>query len=219
MDNNYTHILFILDNSASMGSLKEDAIGGYNEFLKEQQKLDGKCKLDTLLFSEPDKYRYVQRDADINSVKELTNDIYTANGWSTALIDAIGRGINDLGEFLDTLDEDDKPAKVLVNIFTDGQENSSQEFTGQQVKKMIAEQENKYSWAFAFLASDLSSANYAKNHLGISNVAKTDNDGKGMRSMYSSVNENARSYRATGMTLSVQDAYDNARNEEDEEKD
>jgi hypothetical protein len=39
-------------------------------------------------------------------------------------------------------------------ITTDGEENSSKEFTREQVKKMIAHQQDVYKWQFTFLAAN-----------------------------------------------------------------
>ena len=37
MNNNYKHVLFILDDSGSMSDMVTDAIGGFNQFVENQQ--------------------------------------------------------------------------------------------------------------------------------------------------------------------------------------
>jgi len=216
MKEDYTHILFIIDDSGSMMSLISDSIGGYNTFIEEQTKLDGEGRIDTITFGSPHNFKYLYRDMDVNEVPELTRDEHSAHSGVTALLDAIGRGIQDLGKFLREKDESDIPAKVLVNIFTDGAENSSVEFTADQVKDMIKEQTDKYNWEFAFLASDLSASNLAKS-IGISNVAFTDKGSKGMRDAYTSMTLNAASYRSRGVSMDVQATYDAEKNKDEDE--
>ncbi len=46
----------------------------------------------------------------------------------TPLLDAIGRGINDIESRIAGMPENERPAKVIFAIVTDGQENSSREF-------------------------------------------------------------------------------------------
>ena len=43
MKTGYTHITVALDCSASMQSICTDAIGGFNQFLKDQQALPGEA--------------------------------------------------------------------------------------------------------------------------------------------------------------------------------
>ena len=74
---------------------------------------------------------------------------------STALFDAIGNGINSLGERLAAMAEEDRPSAVVVCIITDGQENSSTEFTRNMIKTAIQKQESEFSWKFVFLAANM----------------------------------------------------------------
>lgn len=219
MDNNYTHILFILDNSASMSGLREDAINGFNEFVKEQQKLDGKCRLDTLRFSTPDSLEYINEHEDINDVEEISGDVYTADGWSTALLDAIGKGIDDLGEKLREMPKSDRPSKVMINIFTDGLENSSQKFNATRIKQMIDHQEEVYDWEFVFLAADLDAAEYGRNVLGLGNVANTEKSSKGILDTFTTMNEVSSAYRTRGVAVNAQSTYDDVKNRSEEDED
>lgn len=218
MDKNYTHILFILDDSGSMSSILDDAIGGFNSFLNEQKKLNGKCKMHTMLFGSHGNIKYLHENKDINNIDNITIKDYNAGSGLTALIDAIGIGITDLGKFLREMDENDRPSKVLVNIFTDGEENDSREYTEDKIREMIKEQTEKYNWEFAFLASDISSVSFA-NRAGFSNVASVDKGGDGIRSMYTSMTLNATSYRTKGKTINVQEAYDDAMNNNNNDDD
>ena len=50
--------------------------------------------------------------------------------------------------------EADRPGLVIFVIVTDGEENSSREFSKARVKKMIQRQQQKYNWHFTFLGAD-----------------------------------------------------------------
>ena len=73
---------------------------------------------------------------------------------STALYDAIGRTINEVGARLAATPEPDRPGKVIVAILTDGQENASTEFSRETIATMISHQQKAYAWEFVFLAAN-----------------------------------------------------------------
>ena len=84
--------------------------------------------------------------------------------------------------------EAERPGKVIVTIVTDGMENSSREYTYDQVKNMIEEQKNKYSWTFIFIGANIDAAAVG-SQIGVdSRLAKqyTAND-RGVASLYKSL--------------------------------
>ncbi len=50
--------------------------------------------------------------------------------------------------------ERDRPSHVIFVILTDGEENSSQEFTTQNINQMIRHQREVYNWEFIFLGAN-----------------------------------------------------------------
>jgi hypothetical protein len=72
----------------------------------------------------------------------------------TALLDAVGRAVNETGQRLSRMDEADRPGLVVFVIVTDGAENSSHEFTKAQIKEMITHQQSVYNWQFVFLGAN-----------------------------------------------------------------
>jgi hypothetical protein len=72
----------------------------------------------------------------------------------TALLDAVGKAINETGERLSKIAEDQRPGLVVFVIVTDGHENSSHEFTRLQIKEMIEKQQTEFSWQFTFLGAN-----------------------------------------------------------------
>ena len=145
-----TSIVVIMDKSGSMLHVKSDAIGGFNSFLAEQQAEPGEADLTLVLF---DTTYTIGPAAPLSEAKPQTGDLYRPGG-NTALLDAIGRAVTDTGERLAALPEEERPNKVIVVIITDGEENSSREYTVAQVKEMIQHQQEKYSWQFLFLGAN-----------------------------------------------------------------
>jgi uncharacterized protein YegL len=113
-----------------MNAMKEEAIGGINAFLESQQKLPGEAHLTLVLFDH--EYIVAHDGVPIKDVPPLDNHSYVPRG-TTALLDAIGRTINTIGERLDRTPEPERPAKVIVAILTDGLENASQEFKRREI--------------------------------------------------------------------------------------
>lgn len=148
MDKNYTHITVVLDRSGSMMTCKDDAEGGFNSFVKDQKALPGKCTFTMVEFD--DKYDVVYNNVPIEDVTEYA---LIPRGW-TALLDAVGKAIVTTGERLENMPENRRPSKVIFVIITDGQENSSKEYTRSQIKEMITRQTDEYNWQFTFIGAN-----------------------------------------------------------------
>ena len=73
----------------------------------------------------------------------------------TALLDATGKLITDVGEALSALPEGQRPDKVIFLIMTDGMENRSHQWTWGAVKALITQQREVYNWEFIFLGADI----------------------------------------------------------------
>ncbi|HEX7071545.1 MAG TPA: vWA domain-containing protein [Rhodothermales bacterium] len=151
MRRNHSHISFILDRSGSMESLRREAIGGFNAFVDSQRLEPGTADLSLILFDH--EYLPTLENVDMKRVPHLTDETYVPRG-TTALHDAIGRTIDDLGVQLAGLPESKRPEKVIVAILTDGLENASSRYTPRKVAQMIAHQREKYSWEFVFLGAN-----------------------------------------------------------------
>lgn len=190
---NKTDMTLILDKSGSMEIIRTDTIGGVNTFLKEQQATPGECDFSLVMFDT--KYDFVYQGRPIKEVHGLSEKTYRPSG-NTALLDAVGRSIHEAGNRLDKLAEADKPEKVIMVIITDGQENSSREYTKDQIKKMIEHQEKQYSWTFLYLGANQDAFAEA-GRMGIRAAAvsnwKSDKDGAGV--MYGAVGQTVREYR------------------------
>jgi hypothetical protein len=144
-------IAYVLDRSGSMQSLASDAIGGFNSFLSSQKEVEGRANFTLVLFDH--EYLVIHKSVDIRQVPDLDARTYVPRG-QTALLDAVGRTIDDLGAHLAALPEAQRPAKVIVAIFTDGLENASTDYTTERLADMIKHQQEKYNWEFLFLAAN-----------------------------------------------------------------
>lgn len=184
MDNNLTEIIFMLDRSGSMTGLESDTIGGFNSFIKKQCSL-GMTHLTTILFD--DKYEILHNGIDASTVTLTEKEYYTRG--STALLDAVGKTIIDVGYRLSHLIDEAHPGKVIFVITTDGQENSSKEFTYDKVKNMISRQKEVCNWEFIFMGANIDVVEES-HKLGInpSMAFSYQSSSEGTKKMYDNVN-------------------------------
>lgn len=148
----HTHISILLDRSGSMANCVQDTLGGINRFLEEQRAFGDNATVTVAQFGS--KYELIYDNVPISKVEPITEKQYRIDGW-TALLDSVGKLIQNTGAYLASLPEEDRPNKVFVVITTDGHENYSREFTAAKIKEMIKHQENKYNWSFVFLGAEI----------------------------------------------------------------
>lgn len=187
---NWLNLVFVIDESGSMWSSKEDTLGGFKSVIEEQKKLnDGKVTISLYKFN--DTVKCVYKGVDVNDIEELQ---YSPNGC-TAMNDGIGTAITDIGKWLYSKDVngEDMPSATLVVIMTDGLENASTEYKLSTVKDMIKEQTDKYSWQFMYIGNDLTTSKDADD-LGIKLRAFTSK--KSLGKGYDMINSVATNYRA-----------------------
>ena len=196
MKKDYTHITVILDRSGSMESIRDDTIGGFNAFLDQQKSEPGLATLTLAQFDTQDPYEIVHKFQPLDKMPLLTRETFVPRG-STPLLDAMGRGIIDLESSLAGIPEQEKPARVVMVIITDGQENASREFTKEQIEKMIKNKQEKNSWQFVFLSADLAAVDDAISH-GFSqgSTMSFDKNSEGTRLAYKSLSSKIANYRA-----------------------
>lgn len=164
MKKGLTELVFILDKSGSMGGLETDTIGGFNSMLKKQQAVEGECRITTVLFD--NRYELLHDRIDIKAVSPITEKEYQVGG-STALLDAVGRTIHKIGNAQKNTADDYRAEKVMFVIITDGEENSSREYSSDKVKALIERQKTKYGWEFIFLGANIDAVETA-GRFGIS---------------------------------------------------
>jgi hypothetical protein len=203
VDSNLTEILCILDESSSMSGLQESTISGFNEFLSEQKSQPGRANLTLVTFNT--KVLTVYSSRDIQLIEPIDTEVYSPNG-RTALLDAVGRTIDEAGKRFAARSEDDKPANVITFVTTDGEENASDKYSIDDVSSRVDEQQRKYGWEFIFTGANIDefaagqSMNFNQDRIG-----GFDHDKEGVTRNFQAMTAAANQMRATGQ---VQDDWD-----------
>lgn len=205
-DKNFTHMSIVLDRSQSMSVVRAVTINGFNNFLREQKAVPGRSTLTLIQFD--DQYTPIHTATPLGFVSELNEATYQPRGY-TALLDAIGRTIDETGAQLAALPEEHRPGKVVFVVITDGEENCSRKFTRARVFEMIEHQRKNYAWEFVFLGAN-QDAIQAGSAIGIepSNSMTFAHNDHGTQSMYASLSANTVKYRsgvATSMAFTATD--------------
>lgn len=148
MRKDLSDLTVVLDRSGSMHVCQSDAEGGLNRFVEDQKKRPGEALFTLVQFDT--EYEFVHRAVPIGKVPHCS----LVPRGNTALLDAVGRAIVETGERLAKMPEADRPGLVVFVIITDGQENSSREFTKTKVQEMISHQQDVYKWQFIYLGAN-----------------------------------------------------------------
>ena len=196
MKKGLTEIVCVLDRSGSMSPVQTDVIGNFNNFLDEQVKVPGEANVSLFLFD--DKHDTVYKGVRISEVKKLDDTVYFARGW-TALLDAVGKAIKEVGGDFASRKEEERPEKVIMLIMTDGCENYSKEYAYHQIKEMIEHQKQNYNWEFVFLGANIDSFAVGGS-IGVSarNTMNYTNTSAGVRDAYMSMSNCVSNFRNSG---------------------
>lgn len=194
MKKGLTELVFILDRSGSMGGLEKDTIGGYNAMLNKQKEEDGECRVTTVLFD--GRAELLHDRIEMQAVSLMTDKEYFVRG-STALLDAMGTTIHKIDNAIKHTADDFRPENVLFVIITDGEENSSREYSASKIKDLV-EQQTKVGWEFIFLGANIDAVETA-SHIGISadNAQNYHADREGVQLNFKTASEMAASFRRT----------------------
>lgn len=219
MKDNLTQITIVLDRSGSMNIVRDATISGFNEFVEGQRKAPGEANLTLIQFDTENPFDVVF-NKPVADIPKLTVETYVPRG-GTPLHDALGRTITALGTKLKTMAEADRPAKVVIVTMTDGQENSSHEYTAPQIAEMIKHQREMYKWEFLFLGAnqDAILTGERLNIPGVNSVTYGHNT-VGTHAVMAATSSNLASYRKTGLsgTLRYSGGQRKEAMEEDEQK-
>jgi uncharacterized protein YegL len=145
-----TEIIFVLDRSGSMNSIRNDVIHGMNAFIEDQRRVNEACSVSLFQFDHD--IDTVYQGTDLNQVPLLSKETYVPRG-NTRLLDAIGLAVRLTEARLSAL-VGEQP-RVLFVIQTDGEENTSTEYTLPQIKDLVTKKQNVDKWNFVFLGADI----------------------------------------------------------------
>lgn len=172
--------LLVVDESGSMEVIRREALAGMNETLttikKMQEVTPGMKQYVTLLLFDSRQTRFYYDNVSADRIHELSYSDYQPCA-ATPLYDAIGRGIARINA--QAADED----HVVVTIITDGEENSSREYTLRQINNLIAKLE-KQNWTFAFIGTDNLDVESTAHAMNIKNCCSFKQDEAGTKEMF-----------------------------------
>jgi hypothetical protein len=156
------HALTIIDKSSSMNPYRSRTIEGINtnilalkkevdadtEILNTQLQFSGTGHSGGIIANEMD-FVFKRVGQSVKDLPDMTLIDYEPSGW-TPLLDAIGYGIEKVKDFHgDKLG--DENLSIIVTIFTDGAENSSKQYSRDEIKKMIEHFQSDGKWTFTFV--------------------------------------------------------------------
>lgn len=171
--------LIILDESGSMSCIERQALNGLNETLqtirRAQDKFPEQEQLVSIVPFESGNIRLLRDKVSIKEVNDLRPDEYNP-GACTPLYDAIGFGINSIRK---AVTDDDS---VLVTIITDGEENSSEEYSGKAIATIIDELKKK-GWMFTYIGANQDAVSVAMT-INITNSMNFVQDDEGTKAMF-----------------------------------
>ena len=173
--------LIILDESGSMHSIYSQALSALNETLSgirnTQAEYPHQHHFVTVITFEGQGMGAVKVRRDrvpVEKVEDMTEKDYRPGGC-TPLYDAMGSAITALSK--NVSDED----AVLVTVITDGEENSSQEYSGAAVKSLVSRMREK-GWTFAYIGANQDAVETARD-LNIANALNYDATPEGIVNM------------------------------------
>ena len=138
------HVCFVLDESGSMDSMRDEVISGFNKYLEDLQKDALKEPYAFTLFQfDTTAIKEVDTALDPAKVSPLTKNSYRP-GAGTPLFDAVAHGIVSIAKNV----KDGE--KAMVVVFTDGLENSSREYTREKIQALIKSKSDA-GWGFIYL--------------------------------------------------------------------
>lgn len=144
-----TLVVLVLDESGSMGSVREATVSSLNELIADHSKSDSKVSFYGFTFSSGvfDKMnvRVFLEEAPAKNVKPITLEDYNPQG-GTPLYDAFGQVIEKVSSLANG-------RKVLFAVITDGQENSSTKHNLASVQALMKERD----WQFVFMGANIDS--------------------------------------------------------------
>lgn len=187
-----TETILIIDRSGSMSSIKGDMEGGLNAFIEDQKKVEGENYVTYYQFDDE-----FEKVFELKSIEKVGSIKINPRGM-TALVDAVGRGVNETISRIERTTESEKPEAVLVYIITDGYENASREYTNDKVKALIKKAEDDYGFKFMFLGADIDSFSVGGNWgLDSSKVMNYTKSASGTTGLSATMSKSATYYRCS----------------------
>jgi len=187
-------LVFIVDRSGSMSDIASDMEGAIKSVLKDQKKeYEGDIRVTFVRFDS--EYEEVFASRPIGEVE----DIKIEPRGMTALLDAMGRTINNFERKFSEAKKKDRPERVLFLIITDGKENDSREFSRDKVFGIVETVKKDHEWGFTFIGANQDAIAEGGN-LGVDRGSSLDFSAtaKGVRCMSQSLSSFTSSFLRDG---------------------
>lgn len=194
---NYTHLVLIVDRSGSMHPTAQDATGGIRQFLEDQRVLP---EVTVSLYQFDVIHNTIHDFARLDAALAAPYTLVPRGG--TALLDAVGFAVTQVGERLAAMDEADRPGKVAVLIVTDGLENSSTEYTREQVKELLTRQQAEYGWGVTYIGANVDAFSEA-SAMGVTSSLDYTSSAAGTRGAWRGASNAAVAF-ASGQTAGLE---------------
>ena len=201
MKDSLTEIVLVLDRSGSMAAVQNDAEGGLRAFVKKQRDVKGDAVLTFYKFDTV--FDKVFEAKPLAQVED--NDLRLEPRGCTALLDAMGRAINEVGARLSGMKESERPGRVIFLTVTDGDENSSREFTREGLFNVIKRQKDRYNWDFVFVGAD-QDAIAVGVQWGLQKDSILSNNSRGYGHTYSALHSAVSRSRTQGVPVTFSDS-------------
>jgi hypothetical protein len=182
-----TLVTFLLDETGSMASIKDDTIGGFNSYLDTLKA--SRTPIDfTLIKFDSNRLEKVCVATPVKEVAGLTPQTYRP-GASTPLIDAAYKTIKAVEKSLNGA-----TPKVVVCIQTDGHENASTEHTWDELNALIKEKTGQ-GWQFNFLGTGIDAYDTGRR-MGVAaeGTIASALDSRSVRASYAAVADSAMAF-------------------------
>jgi len=214
MSDKTTFVSFLLDETGSMEPIKDDTVGGFNEYLSTLRQSGEDIVFSFVSFNSTETRRRCIAEP-IAKVKRLKAADYQPR-HSTPLIDASVKIIKATADAVAHRGDD---PNVVVVIQTDGEENVSVEYTNADLAALIKEKD-AVGWKFVFLGAGLdafAAARQAGLHIPAEQIASYARGRS--REAFRATADNLSAFAQSGDTESLRYSFEQRKRVGDEHAD
>jgi len=172
--------LIIVDESGSMSVIRKQAFSGMNETLQTvrqmQKQYPATEQYVTLVTFDSEHMKWHYDNTPASQTNNLDWKAYNPCA-ATPLYDAMGKSISKVNAQVEDGDN------VLVTVITDGEENSSEEWTLKMIRTMV-EKLKKQNWTFTLIGTDNLDVETMAHDFAIDEHLKFQQDDAGTKAMF-----------------------------------
>ena len=202
--NKKLYVFKVLDASSSMGSFQDSTISTFNESLDALKDAEAEVHVVRIDFAHSAK---VVKSGNYKEVDHRLNSLNYRPSGMTAMYDGIGLAFQEADRL-----ESDGDTSFLLEILTDGEENSSSRWTMLQVKREIEARKRTGQWTVTVMGPKGSINLFQNLGIEVGNIAQynvnSEASRKGVtRMMASSARGFVQTLNASIGSVAVNSAY------------